>query len=31
MSWNNDCWSSKKNHCCNDWWKSKDKHHCDDD
>ncbi|MCU5538704.1 hypothetical protein [Bacillus cereus] len=31
MSWNNDCWSSKKNHCCDDWWKSKDKHHCDDD
>ncbi|PFN81806.1 hypothetical protein COK69_08535, partial [Bacillus cereus] len=23
MSWNNDCWSSKKNHCCDDWWKSK--------
>ncbi|PFL04100.1 hypothetical protein COJ28_25935, partial [Bacillus thuringiensis] len=22
MSWNNDCWSSKKNHCCDDWWKS---------
>ena len=31
MSWDNDCWSSKKNHCCDDWWKSKDKHHCDDD
>ncbi|MDA2507129.1 hypothetical protein PDN66_19060 [Bacillus cereus] len=31
MSWNNNCWSSKKNHCCDDWWKSKDKHHCDDD
>ncbi len=31
MSWNNDCWSSKKNHCCDDWSKSKDKHHCDDD
>ncbi|PEB16231.1 hypothetical protein COE79_06475, partial [Bacillus toyonensis] len=27
MSWNNDCWSSKKQHCCDDWWKSKEKHH----
>ncbi|PEJ81391.1 hypothetical protein COF62_26265, partial [Bacillus toyonensis] len=24
MSWNNDCWSSKKQHCCDDWWKSKE-------
>lgn len=31
MSWNNDCWSSKKKHCCDDWWKSKEKNHCDDD
>ncbi len=31
MSWKNDCWSSKKKHCCDDWWKSKEKHHCDDD
>ncbi|MES5926864.1 hypothetical protein QCI77_12690 [Bacillus cereus group sp. MG9] len=31
MSWKNDCWSSKKKHCCDDWWKSKEKNHCDDD
>lgn len=31
MSWKNDCWSSKKKHCCDDWWKSKEQHHCDDD
>ncbi|WP_460278235.1 hypothetical protein [Bacillus luti] len=31
MSWNNDCWSSKKKHCYDDWWKSKEKHHCEDD
>ncbi|PEK23402.1 hypothetical protein CN694_18815, partial [Bacillus wiedmannii] len=24
MSWKNDCWSSKKKHCCDDWWKSKE-------